>query len=71
MKRINRKVSEATKKKIAEALRGKSKTAEHKQALSKAMMAYWATLPKEENEAERYSLHFTTSEGDKTCKNAR
>ncbi|WP_295342327.1 NUMOD3 domain-containing DNA-binding protein [uncultured Prevotella sp.] len=53
MKRINRKVSEATKKKIAEALRGKSKTAEHKQALSKAMMAYWATIPKEENEAER------------------
>lgn len=53
MKRTNRKVSEATKKKIAEALRGKSKTVEHKQALSKAMKAYWATIPEEENEAER------------------
>ena len=53
MKRTGRKVGEATRKKIAEALRGKPKTAEHKQALSKAMMAYWATIPKEENEAER------------------
>ena len=49
MKRINRKVSEATKKKIAEALRGKSKTAEHKQALSKSLKAYWATIPIEPN----------------------
>lgn len=53
MKRTNRKVSEATRKKIADALRGKSKTTEHKQALSKAMKAYWATIPKEEYEAER------------------
>ena len=48
MKRTDRKVSEATRKKIAEALRGKPKTAEHKQALSKSMKAYWATIPIEE-----------------------
>lgn len=49
MKRTDRKVSEATRKKIAEALRGKPKTAEHKQALSKSLKAYWATIPIESN----------------------
>ena len=45
MKRTDRKVSEATRKKIAEALRGKPKTTEHKQALSKSLKAYWTTIP--------------------------
>ena len=45
MKRTDRKVSEATRKKIAEALRGKPKTIEHKQALSKSLKAYWTTIP--------------------------
>ena len=49
MKRTDRKVSEATRKKIAEALRGKPKTTEHKQALSKSLKAYWATIPIEPN----------------------
>ena len=45
MKRTDRKVSETTRKKIAEALRGKPKTTEHKQALSKSLKEYWATIP--------------------------
>lgn len=50
MKRTDRKVSETTRKKIAEALRGKPKTAEHKQTLSKSMKAYWSTIPIKPNE---------------------
>ena len=71
MKRTSRKLSEETKQKISIALRGKPKTEQHRQSLSAALIQYWATIPEEENEAEKQSLHFTTSKGDKTCKNAR
>lgn len=48
MKRTNRKLSEETKQKISAALRGKSKSEQHRQSLSAALVKYWATIPIEE-----------------------
>ena len=53
MKRTSRKLSEETKQKISIALRGKPKTEQHRQSLSAALIQYWATIPEEENEAEK------------------
>lgn len=53
MKRTNRKLSKETKLKISTALKGKPKSKQHRQSLSAALVKYWATIPVEENEAER------------------
>lgn len=45
MKRTCRRLSEETKRKISEALKGKPKTEKHKQALSIALLKYWQTIP--------------------------
>ena len=45
MKRTNRKLSEATKQKIANSLKGRKKTNSHKQAISNGMARYWESIP--------------------------
>lgn len=47
MKRTTRKMSEETKKKISESMKGKNKTDEHKVAISNALKKYWETIPYE------------------------
>lgn len=51
MKRTSRKLSDKTKQKISAALSGKNKSLKHKEAISKGMESYWATIPnsREEN----------------------
>lgn len=45
MKRINRQRSEETKRKISMALKGRSKSPKHREALSKSLKKYWASIP--------------------------
>ena len=45
MKRTSRKQSEKTKEKIRVALKGKPKTTQHKEAISRGMENYWKTIP--------------------------
>lgn len=47
MKRTCRKLSDETRRKISEALKGKTKTDSHRKALSVALTRYWATIPVE------------------------
>lgn len=47
MKRKIRKLSEETKKKISEGLKGKKKSDEHKKSISNGMNEYWKTIPNE------------------------
>lgn len=47
MKRTTRKMSEETKKKISESMKGKKKTDEHKVAISNGLKKYWETIPYE------------------------
>lgn len=52
MKRTCRKLSDETRRKISEALKGKTKTDSHRKALSVALTRYWATIPLEEADDE-------------------
>lgn len=55
MKRQYRNLRDDTKQRIAQKLRGRSFSDSHKQAISDAMKAYWATIPyhpTENNESE-------------------
>ena len=45
MKRTNRKLSESTKQKIANSLKGRKKSERHKQAIAKGMIEYWKSIP--------------------------
>jgi hypothetical protein len=45
MKRTTRKLSESTKQKIANSLKGRKKTERHKQAIAKGMERYWKNIP--------------------------
>jgi len=45
MKRTSRKLSEETRRKISKALAGKPKSEQHRQALSRSLVAYWSTIP--------------------------
>lgn len=45
MRRIYRNVDDMTKKKISQSLTGRSMSDTHRQAISDAMKAYWATIP--------------------------
>ena len=45
MKRIFRNLSDDTKNRISQSLRGRTFSDSHKQAISDAMRQYWATIP--------------------------
>lgn len=45
MKRVARKLSEKTKKKISESMKGKKKSEETKRRMSESMKKYWETIP--------------------------
>lgn len=45
MKRTTRTLSETTKQKIANSLKGRKKTESHKQAISNGMAKYWESIP--------------------------
>lgn len=44
-KRMFRQLDDATKKKISNALKGRSKSSGHKANISQGMKAYWKTIP--------------------------
>lgn len=48
MKRTSRHLSVETKRKISEALKGRSKSESHRKAISVALTRYWTTIPFEE-----------------------
>jgi len=55
MKRVFRNLRDDTKTRISQSLRGRSHSETHKQAISDAMKAYWATIPyrnEENNESK-------------------
>ena len=45
MERIFRNLDDATKLRISQKLKGRTMSDSHKQAISNAMKAYWATIP--------------------------
>ena len=45
MKRQFRELNDDTKQRISQALKGRGLTANHKQAISDGMRAYWSTIP--------------------------
>lgn len=45
-----REMDDATKMRISQALKGRSMSDSHKQAISDAMKAYWATIPNRPSE---------------------
>ena len=45
MKRQYRELSDETKAKISQSMRGKSKTISHKDAISNGLKDYWKTIP--------------------------
>ena len=48
--RIERKLSDETKKKISEALRGRKKSQTHTETLLKALKNYWDAIPYKNND---------------------
>ena len=50
MKRQFRDLRDDTKMRISQSLRGRSHSEKHKQAISDAMKAYWATIPYRDEE---------------------
>lgn len=50
MKRIYRQLSDATKQRISQRLKGRSMTDTHKEAISQSMKAYWQTVPNKPTE---------------------
>lgn len=58
MERIYRNLNDATKLRISQKLKGRTMSDSHKQAISDAMKAYWATIPyrpSENNESNNQS----------------
>ena len=58
MERIYRNLNDATKLRISQKLKGRTMSDSHKQAISDAMKAYWATIPyrpSEDNESNNQS----------------
>jgi hypothetical protein len=58
MRRIFRNQRDDTKMRISQSLKGRSHSETHKQAISDAMKAYWATIPyrpEENNESNNQS----------------
>ena len=52
-KRQYRELNTATKGKISQSLKGRSKTASHKEAISNALKAYWKTIPNMPSDANK------------------
>ena len=62
MKRLYRNLKDDTKKRIAQSLRGRSFSDTHRQAISDAMKAYWATIPyRDEENNESNNQNYETS----------
>lgn len=58
MRRLFRNQRDDTKMRISQSLKGRSHSETHKQAISDAMKAYWATIPyrpEENNESNNQS----------------
>ena len=58
MRRVFRNQRDDTKMRISQSLKGRSHSETHKQAISDAMKAYWATIPyrpEENNESNNQS----------------
>ena len=60
MKRTSRRLSESTKAKIANSLKGRKKTDSHKQAISDGMARYWENIPV--MSAENNSINLKSNE---------
>ena len=44
-KRTNRRLSEETKRKISAAMKGRTKSEEHRKNISEGLKKYWETIP--------------------------
>lgn len=62
MKRQFRELSDDTKMRISQSLRGRSHSETHKQAISDAMRQYWATIPYRPNENNE-----SNNQNNETC----
>lgn len=63
MKRLYRNLRNDTKMRISQKLRGRSFSDRHKQAISDAMKAYWATIPYRDDENNESEEPLTDEEG--------
>ena len=63
MKRQYRNLRDDTMQRIAQKLRGRSFSSSHKQAISDAMKAYWATIPYRDDENNESEEPLTDAEG--------
>lgn len=63
MKRLYRDLRNDTKMRISQKLRGRSFSDSHKQAISDAMKAYWATIPYRPTENNESEEPLTDEEG--------
>lgn len=63
MKRLYRNLRNDTKMRISQKLRGRSFSDSHKQAISDAMKAYWATIPYRPTENNENEEPLTDAEG--------
>ena len=63
MKRQYRNLRDDTMQRIAQKLRGHSFSSSHKQAISDAMKAYWATIPYRDDENNESEEPLTDAEG--------
>lgn len=63
MKRQYRNLRDDTMQRIAQKLRGRSFSSSHKQAISDAMKAYWATIPYRPNENNESEEPLKNEEG--------
>ena len=62
MRRIFRNLRDDTKMRISQSLKGRSHSETHKQAISDAMKAYWATIPYRPDENNE-----SNNQDDETC----
>lgn len=53
MKREYRQLSDETKAKISQSMKGRSKTFTHKEAISNGLKSYWNTIPNKPTETNK------------------
>jgi len=63
MRRVFRNQRDDTKMRISQSLKGRSHSETHKQAISDAMKAYWATIPYRPDE----NNESTNQQDNETC----